>query len=169
MRFSPGPLLAHVMWPVALLPGSVLDFSKTLFPRWSLSVFLGIVYCRDHSWKTTVGANGSGLGPSIIQTLQCCCSRLGTLSQPAVLSQAPWELQYMPCFMPCDCYAGGLTTAFKHFEQRNPMFRAEETCGQELRDVVLAGFLCREPVLNNVDTSRSTRLGIRITPWPSFI
>lgn len=119
MRFSPGPLLAHVMWPVALLPGSVLDCSKTLFPRWSLSVFLGIVYCRDHSWKTTVGANGSGLGPSIIQTLQCCCSRLGTLSQPAVLSQAPWELQYMPCFMPCDCYAGGLTTAFKHFEQTN--------------------------------------------------
>lgn len=86
------------MWPVALFPGSVLGCSKTLFPRRSLGVFQGMVYSRDNSWKTTVDENGSGLSPSIIQTLQCRCSRLGTLSQPAVPSQAPWELQYIPCF-----------------------------------------------------------------------
>lgn len=53
------------MWPVALLPGSVLGCSKTLFPRQSLGVFQGIVY----SWKTIVDENGWSLGPSIIQTL----------------------------------------------------------------------------------------------------
>jgi len=41
------------------------------------------------------------------------------------------------------------------------MFRAEETHGQELCDEVLAGFLCKNLVLNNTDTSRSVPLDPR--------
>lgn len=92
-------------WPLALLPSSV-------FPRQSLDFSQGTVYRRDHSWKTIADANESGFGPSIIQTLQRCCNKLGTLSEPSVPSQAPWELRHIPRFMTCDCCADGLSAAF---------------------------------------------------------
>ena len=104
VRFNPVSLLVLVACCIArwLCP-------RLLFPRRSLGVLQWMVYSRDHSGKGIVDEKGSGLHPSIIQTLQYCCSRLGTLSQP---SQSPWELKYVLCFMSYNCHASGLTTAF---------------------------------------------------------